>query len=285
MSDIKTPFHNKGWFSRSESINFFIIKRGGVIPCYICDILTPLHYIEYSRIIPKSSIPEEKKSTTNNIFIICKNCSDAKNYVQAPRNFTMALDHYIMKQQPTIQLSNELAAIEHKNKELIIKKRALEIENISLQREISELAEDNNRLVRNRALEMERANSLKIYEEASLNMVSSIISRVCIMRDQLRKLYLESTNEIIETHSNIQSNYNTVMSLISKEQSKLSDLASIEVNCEYSCNICCNRQIQKTFIPCGHVLCEVCLNKLEEDNNVRCPFCKSEYTDTLRIFV
>jgi hypothetical protein len=286
----QSPYHLKGWFTRTEAIQFFLNKTStGSLPCYICDMHTTYNDIIYTRTIPRSSMPTELRHTVSNVFIICKNCSDARIYIQAPKSYSMVLTHIAMRNKGVVDEYTELAAITAKKTDLEMAKVRITEQNQQLQREISEISEDTKRLERNRDMEIEKSKSLKIYEEQSLDLISLINERITNMRNKVKDLYSECAKEIVDTHGVINSNYNTLMATISKEQEKLSDIATIDVTSEHSCNICCMRQIQKALIPCGHLMCEICYfkisNDLEYSSNMSCPFCKSTCTDTLRVFI
>jgi hypothetical protein len=282
-------YHVKGWFSRTNTINFFLNKTPtGTISCYICNIAATYNDIKYTRTVPRSSMPIEFQQSGGNVFIICNKCSDANIHVQAPKNYAMVLNHIAMRNKGVIDEYTELAAITAKKCDLELAKQRIMEKNQILQREISEIVEDNKRLELNRDMEIEKAKSLKIYEEKSLDLITLINQRITDMRNKVKNVYSECAKEIADTHGIINSNYNTLISSISKEQEKLSDIATIDVTSEHACNICCMRQVQKALIPCGHLICEICYfkisNELELESSLQCPFCKTTCTSSLRVF-
>ena len=265
----------RGWFLKSNAIRLFLSKTPtGAIPCYVCSTSLTYDSIAYSRTIPYSTIPLEHRETTPSVYGICNTCaSSGIPACMAPRNYKMVVDYYITKQ-------SDIAASHSVIKELEEKRQ-------SLQREISELANENKHLERNRELEIAKLAVLKTYETQSLDVVCSITARIDAMRATIRKAYLECAQEITDTHGSVQTSYNTLLSMISKEQKNISQLAETEVENTYMCNICCIRQIHKVLVPCGHLICELCHVKLSEESttHIRCPFCKTASTTTLRVFV
>jgi hypothetical protein len=285
-----SPYHLKGWFTCTSAINFFLNKtETGTLPCYICNSATSFDNIAYTRTIPKISVPVELRHGVSNVFVICNKCADSRIYIQAPKNYAMVLHHIAMKNKGIVDESTELAIITARKTDLERTKDRILEQNQMLQREISEIMEDSTRLERNRDMEIEKAKSLKVYEEQSLDLITLINQRITKMRNKVKDMYIDCAKEIADTHGIINSNYNTLMSTITKEQDKLSDMATLDVTSEHACNICCMRQVQKALIPCGHLVCEVCYfkltNELESQTKLHCPFCKSKCENTLRIFV
>ena len=287
---MSSQYHVKGWFTCTSAINFVLNKtETGTLSCYICNNATTFNNISYTRTIPKISMPIELRQGVSNVFIICNKCTDSRIYIQAPKNYTMVINHIAMKNKGIVDETTELAIITAKKRDLELAKERILEQNQILQREISEINEDSKRLEHNRDMEIEKSKFLKVYEEQSLNLITLINQRITGMHNKVKKMYIDCAKEIADTHGVINSNYNTLMSTISKEQEKLSDMASIDVTSEHFCNICCMRQIQKALIPCGHLVCEICYfkltNELESHTQLYCPFCKTKCENTLRIFV
>ena len=293
----KTTYQLKGWFPIGDVPPNIVHKNleSGSILCYICNKATELANIVYSRTIPRISIPEDKRNIINNFFIVCDKCVGAKSYVQAPRNYEMVVNHRTMNNNIIAGELDDLAKIMRRASELELQRNSASRQCERYQREISEINEKCEHIKRNKDLEVERLRSLRVYEEQSYAIYDVITKRVETMRNKIKAFHFECAAELAEIHGTVQSNYNSIISLVSKEQAKLSDLASIEVNSEYTCNICCIRRIQTAMTPCGHVMCEPCFEKLREnsvdehewrqDNLIKCPFCKTESTDSIRIFV
>ncbi len=47
------------------------------------------------------------------------------------------------------------------------------------------------------------------------------------------------------------------------------------------CQICISREVTHVLVPCGHTCCGFCLDKL---NNRKCPFCRSSFTQKVKLF-
>ena len=47
------------------------------------------------------------------------------------------------------------------------------------------------------------------------------------------------------------------------------------------CQICISREVTHVLVPCGHTCCCFCLDKL---NNRKCPFCRSTFTQKVKLF-
>jgi hypothetical protein len=293
----KSTYQLKGWFPIGDVPPSILNKNleSGSIPCYICDKATELANIVYSRTIPRVSIPEDKRNIINNFFIVCDKCVIAKRYVQAPRNYEMVVSHRTMNNIIIAAELDELEIIMHRKAELEFDKNTALRECAIYQREILEINEKCEAIYRNKELEIERLKSLRVYADQSNAIYDAITKKVEAMRNRIKTFHFECAAELAEIHGTVQSNYNSIISLVSKEQAKLIDLASIEVNSDYTCNICCIRRIQTALNPCGHVMCELCFEKLRDnsidehewrhDNLIKCPFCKTESTDSIRIFV
>jgi hypothetical protein len=291
----KSTYQLKGWFPIGDVPPNILNKylEFGSIPCYICDKATELANIVYSRTIPRVSIPEDKRNIINNFFIVCDKCVGAKHYVQAPRNYEMVVNHRALNNIIIASELEELEKIMRRKSELEFQRNSASRQCERYQREILEINEKCEQIMRNKDLEVERLRSLRVYEKQSYAIYDAITKKVEAMRNRIKTFHFECAAELAEIHGSVQSNYNSIISLVSKEQAKLIDLASIEVNSEYTCNICCIRRIQTAMNPCGHVMCETCFEKLrdnpadewQQDHLIKCPFCKTESTDSIRIFV
>ena len=63
--------------------------------------------------------------------------------------------------------------------------------------------------------------------------------------------------------------YKPVLKFMSTRREKIENKIKDE-----TCCICYDKKVDKTFIPCKHNFCSVCVDKLEKDS--RCPVCRSD---------
>lgn len=50
------------------------------------------------------------------------------------------------------------------------------------------------------------------------------------------------------------------------------------------CVICAMNQPNTSFIPCGHVFCEICAEKLKLEDSLICPICRNPVSSSQQIY-
>lgn len=70
--------------------------------------------------------------------------------------------------------------------------------------------------------------------------------------------------------------YKYLLKNVLNENSELCELHNIKSKLE--CKICMDRNINTFIIPCGHVICNICINSQE------CPYCRTHIEDKKTIY-
>ena len=70
--------------------------------------------------------------------------------------------------------------------------------------------------------------------------------------------------------------YKYLLKNVLNENSELHELHNIKSKLE--CKICMDRHVNTFIIPCGHVICNICINGEE------CPFCRTYIEDKKTIY-
>ena len=70
--------------------------------------------------------------------------------------------------------------------------------------------------------------------------------------------------------------YKYLLKNVLNENSELCELHNIKSKLE--CKICMDRNINTFIIPCGHVICNLCINSQE------CPYCRTPIQDKKTIY-
>lgn len=82
-----------------------------------------------------------------------------------------------------------------------------------------------------------------------------------IQLNGLRKIFITTTNEIINIDNNN------------------------EKNIKNTCPICFENEVNMVAIPCGHVCCNICIMKNLKYNNGKCLCCRNPLKDYIKIFI
>lgn len=136
------------------------------------------------------------------------------------------------------------------------------------------------------------------YINAKTNLKSSLTNfdRLIKFIDEAEK-YVDSNEIMSDTYnmlkkiSNSHSKHSKLDEKVKIYQEKkaifnyllnLSSLINSVSSNENICTICREREINTTLIPCGHVACMICFDKLEDD---RCCLCNKKYNFKQKIYL
>jgi hypothetical protein len=92
----------------------------------------------------------------------------------------------------------------------------------------------------------------------SKNKLEKIIEEDQIQLNGLRKIFIDTTNEIIGIDKKVNKN---------------------------TCPICFDNEINMVAIPCGHVCCNLCVMKNIKFNNGKCLCCRNPLKEYIKLFI
>lgn len=67
--------------------------------------------------------------------------------------------------------------------------------------------------------------------------------------------------------------------LLEQEKSDMAAKEADSAKAAWICRVCLTNEVDNTIVPCGHVLCRRCSSAVS-----RCPFCRKQVTEKMRIF-
>lgn len=116
-----------------------------------------------------------------------------------------------------------------------------------------------------------------VNREQLLSAVSSMLHRANVP-------FSSDTKDLMKRMLELDEENMTLKSQVEREQTRaveaIEDLQS--VNAANKCPICVDTAITHVITPCGHAICENCLEMLHEK---RCPFCRSTFYKSIKILI
>ncbi len=115
-----------------------------------------------------------------------------------------------------------------------------------------------------------------IKRDELIHTLNSLLLRTGIPLDLNEKSLI---NKIVE----LDTNFKKVESELQQERHALFEAKETldKLHALNKCQICISRDVSHVLVPCGHTCCGCCLDQL---NNRKCPFCRSTFSQKVKLF-
>ena len=285
ISNISNKFINLGWYPKDKILKNCIFQRGGKIECYSCSKNVKYSDVLLSRTIPIHIMPKSKDTNkkVENIFVICGNCAMEEYFcIEAPKNYNMILNHYQKKNKwlNTRQLVND--DLVKKMEKLKQEESTLKVEIMEKTTILNKLRQDTIELRNNIELEKDKQSVFNNYKHENQKIMDEIYQEKKKVKFFVEKQFRSTSKYINKTYDTLFKKYNEFIDKTTLDVEQLELLDTMEDSRSAPCQICSIYKINTTLPNCGHCLCDKCIKKLPEK---KCPFCKTEFTNTVKLFL
>ncbi|XP_029123505.1 uncharacterized protein [Elaeis guineensis] len=114
----------------------------------------------------------------------------------------------------------------------------------------------------------------KVSATELVQAVHSMLSAAGINMDAEKQTLLQTTLDLQEQVKESQ-----VALLVEQEKADAAIKEADAAKTAWSCRVCLSAEVDVTIVPCGHVLCHRCSAAV-----MRCPFCRTQVSRTMKIF-
>ena len=278
--DFITNFNNEqtfkinGWFKASRNINKYL--KNGLARCLQCYDTKHFNQQSYVRILNITESSGSGLGSFDRLICICNDCVSKINQCnvkvkQAPRNYQDVLLDYLINEKFDILLSD----IEKNGGSLNGLREKIEYMQFNINEKVillNNLTNENEKLSKNLDIEIEKHKLFFDHKNKNNELIKKF-------KKQFTDLSIELFRE----------NKKTLDEHINKYQ-------ELNQSSKYSipeCRICMQNEV-KIAIQCGHLLCNTCHSKLQNDSKqnesdsssdtICCPLCRTHCNTYTQIY-
>jgi len=280
-----------GWYQANSQNKLVFEKYGGLLSCYICSRDKAYHETSLCLTIPYTkladSIPSSEYKNISNTFIVCRECFNSQILIYAPtcyqdleEHYAKRHNHYHLEKYIQKKLNIEISLIKETNKKLL--EKVVELKNKSTELTNNKEIEE----IKNKKLDLVYNKNIKLLDNIT-NSSNMYIKHIGEMQNDTNLQINQIIEKFTDTQTYINNEYQNMLSLIKNGTNELELMSQTKLHSLKPCPICYNNSKNIALIPCGHTLCDKCVQRLKnsDENIEKCPICRESVDDTLTIYI
>lgn len=140
----------------------------------------------------------------------------------------------------------------------------------------------NHKYIDNKLIYKETKNDTDNIQQDNLSDLVDKLTRWTNQQEQYCQQYQAKINKLNKELQELQKEIDSMgLKNITDKLSKAEPSSEPTITCK----ICMDNQSNMVLVPCGHVMCSGCINRLSKEHMKQCPMCNAEILKCMDIYL